>query len=284
VRRPGWGLALFLLISVLPILASLVYVALYSVGLAGILARGFTLEHWSAVLAASELWSSLGVSLWIASAVVIVSTVLGLTIALGLGPALDHGPVGWSLHVPLAFPAVLAALSVFMLFGATGWIPRVLLQLGLISSLEGGWSLVQDPWGLGVVVAHAFAATALLALSFRALQHSENLAALDRVAAALGASPRQRLWHVALPLLLRRGAPTLALVFILVLGSYEIPLLLGRPAPQMLTVLVMHKYTRRFDLAQKPEALVVAVIYTALVTAVIAWLAWRRARQAEPQS
>jgi putative spermidine/putrescine transport system permease protein len=284
VRRQSWGLALFVIVSVLPIAASLLYVALYSVGLAGILARGFTLEHWSAVLSASELWSSLGVSLWVATAVVLVSTLLALCIAVGLGPALDRGPLGWSVHVPLAFPAVLAALSVFMLFSASGWIPRLLLHLGLLSTLEGGWSLVQDPWGVGVITAHAFATTALLTLAFRALQHSENLEALDRVAAALGAGAQQRLWRITVPLLLRRGAPTLALVFILVLGSYEIPLLLGRQSPQMLSVLVMHKYTRRFDLGQKPEALVVALIYTALVVAVIGWLAWQRTRRPRVQA
>jgi putative spermidine/putrescine transport system permease protein len=166
-----------------------------------------------------------------------------------------------------------------MLFGASGWIPRLLLHLRVMSTLEGGWSLVQDPWGVGVITAHSFATTALLTLSFRALQHSEHLDALDRVAAALGADAHQRLWRISVPLLLHRGAPTLALVFILVLGSYEIPLLLGRQSPQMLSVLVIHKYMRRFDLSQKPEALVVALIYTALVVAVIAWLAWQRTRR-----
>jgi ABC-type Fe3+ transport system permease subunit len=171
-----------------------------------------------------------------------------------------------------------AALSVFMLFGATGWIPRVLLQLGVVNTLEDGWSLVQDPWAGGVIVAHAFAATALLTLSFRALQRSEHLEQLDRVAAALGASPRQRLWRISIPLLLRQGTPTLALVFILILGSYEIPRLLGRQAPQMLSVLVMRKYAR-FDLTQKPSALVVALVYTALVILVLVWLARQHSRR-----
>lgn len=284
MRSPNWGLTLFVTISVLPLAASLVYAGLYSVGLAGIMAQGFTLDHWSAVLASRELWLSLTVSLWVASAVVIVSCAFALLIALSLGPALDRGPLGWSVHVPLTFPAVLAALSVFMLCSASGWVPRLLLALGLTSTLQDGWSLVGDPWGIGVITAHLFASTALLTLSFRALQHSERLDALDRVAAALGASGAQRLSRIAVPLLLRRGGPTLALVFILVLGSYEIPLLLGRQSPLMITVLVMHKYTRRFDLTQKPEALVVAMIYTVLVIGVVAWLAWQRTRRAEVPS
>jgi len=278
MRRPTWGLTLFVIICVLPILASLLYAMLYSVGLTGVFARGFTLDYWATELSGSTLWSSIGLSLWVASAVVLVSTVLGLAIALGLGAALDRGSLGWSVHVPLAFPGTVAALSVFMLFGATGWIPRVLLQLGVVNTLENGWSLVQDPFAGGVILAHAFAATALLTLSFRALQRSEHLDQLDRVAAALGASPRQRLWRISIPLLLRQSTPTLALVFILILGSYEIPRLLGRQAPQMLSVLVMRKYAR-FDITQKPNALVVALVYTALVILVLIWLARQHSRR-----
>jgi putative spermidine/putrescine transport system permease protein len=271
MRRPMWGLALFLAISVVPILASLIYAGLYSVGLVGLLSRGFTLDHWITELGGAELWSSLGISVWVATAVVVVSTALGLIIALGSGAALDRGALGWSVHVPLAFPATVAALSVFMLFGATGWVPRLLLQLGVVGTLEDGWSLVHDRLAVGVIVAHAFAATALLTLSFRALQRSEQLEHLDRVAAALGATAWQRLSRISIPLLLKQGTPTLALVFILILGSYEIPKLLGRQSPQMLSVLVMRKYAR-FDLTQKPNAMVVALVYTVLVIVVLVWL------------
>jgi putative spermidine/putrescine transport system permease protein len=215
---------------------------------------------------------------WVASAVVSVSTALGLAIALGLGPALERGSLGWSVHVPLAFPATVAALCVFMLFGATGWIPRLLLQLGVLSTLEDGWSLVHDRYAGGVILAHTFAATALLALSFRALQASEHLDQLDRVAAALGANRRQRLWRVSVPLLLRQGTPTLAMVFILILGSYEIPKLLGRQSPQMFSVLIMRKFAR-FDLTQKPNAMVIALVYTALVVLVLVWVARRHTRR-----
>jgi ABC-type Fe3+ transport system permease subunit len=283
MRRPLWGLALFAGISVLPIVASLIYAALYSVGLAGLLGRGFTLQYWLIELGGTELWSSIGISVWVAGSVVCIGAAFGLAIALGLGPALDRGSLGWSVHVPLAFPATVAALCVFMLFGATGWVPRLLLSLGVVSTLEDGWSLVHDRYAWGVIVAHTFAATALLALSFRALHGSERLDQLDRIAAALGASPRQRLWRISIPLLLRQGTPTLALVFILILGSYEIPKLLARQSPQMLSVLIMRKYAR-FDLTQKPNAMVVALVYSAVVILVLVWLARRHARRSGAQT
>lgn len=39
------GIAWFLTLSVLPLAAGLIYALLYSLGLAGILAEGFTLEY-----------------------------------------------------------------------------------------------------------------------------------------------------------------------------------------------------------------------------------------------
>jgi len=58
------------------------------------------------------------------------------------------------------------------------------------------------------------------------------------------------------------------LFFIYVLGAYEIPLLLGQQSPQMLSVLVMRKYAR-FDITQKPEAFIIAILYALFVTAII---------------
>jgi putative spermidine/putrescine transport system permease protein len=276
VRRPTWGLWLFLLVSVLPIIASLIYVALYSVGATGLLSRGVTWAHWSAVLTGAEVWRSLALSTWVAGAVVVVSAGLGLAIALWQGPALDRGVLGASLYVPLAIPAIVAALMVFLLFGATGWMPRLLLRLGWIAEFDDKYSLVQDRYGMGLIAAHVFFTAPFLALFFRGLQRSERLDELARVAAALGASARQTLWSVSIPVLLRRGSATLALVFVLTLGSFEIPLLLGRQSPQMISVLVWYKYAR-FDLTVKPQALAIALIYSVFVGLSLAWLFRRRA-------
>jgi putative spermidine/putrescine transport system permease protein len=275
VRRPSWGLWLFLLVSVLPIAASLAYVALYSVGVTGLLADGFTWSHWRAVLTSSEVWWSLALSTWVASAVVAVSAAL----ALWQGASLDRGVLGTSLYVPLAIPAIVSALLVFMLFGATGWVPRLLLELGWIEALDDRYSLVQDSFGLGLITAHVLFTAPFLAFFFRGLQHSERLEELTRVAAALGASVRQRLWSVAIPVLLQRGSAMLALVFILTLGSFEIPYLLGRQSPQMISMLVWRKYGR-FDLSVKPEALAIAVIYAVFI-AVLLIVLFRRSRDLE---
>ncbi|MEM6731790.1 MAG: ABC transporter permease subunit, partial [Myxococcota bacterium] len=167
------------------------------------------------------------------------------------------------------------ALLVFLLFTASGFFPRLLLALGVLSTLEGAPSLVHDPLYLGVIVAHSFSAVPFLALVFRGLYRSERVEALQKVAASLGASRLQTLFRVTLPAMLRRADSTLMLVFVLTLGSYEIPLLLGRQSPEMFSVLVMRKYGR-FDITEKPEALAIAFAYTLFVcVAVVGFFRWR---------
>ena len=98
---------------------------------------------------------------------------------------------------------------------------------------------------------------------------SERVGALLELAASLGARRAQSFFRVTLPILLRAALPSLALLFALVLGSFEIPLLLGRQSPQMLSVLTYRKYAL-FDITQKPEAYILALGYTALVLTLIA--------------
>jgi putative spermidine/putrescine transport system permease protein len=96
----------------------------------------------------------------------------------------------------------------------------------------------------------------------------ERIPELRALAATLGAGRLATLARITVPLLVRRGASNLLLVFVVVLGSYEVPLLLGRATPQMLSVLIMRKYGR-FDIEDKPEAFAIAVMYTAVVLAVL---------------
>ena len=74
--------------------------------------------------------------------------------------------------------------------------------------------------------------------------------------------------RVAVPLLLDRASTNLALFFMAVTGSFEIPLLLGPQSPQMITVLAWRRFGR-FDLTEKPQAFIVALLYTGLVVVLL---------------
>ncbi len=274
-RSGTLGLLLFLAIAVLPIAASLFYALLYSVGLAGLLRTGLTAEPWLAVLRGGEVWESVGLSAAVAAAVVAATTILGLALALVFRGRLDRGLLGHALYLPLALPGAVAAFFTFQLLTGGGLAARVLLRLGLLSEPSRFLPLVQDRWAAGIVLTHTALAAPFFALLFARLYESERVEELAALARSLGASSRQCRWRVEVPLLLHAAGTNLALLFVVVLGSYEIPLLLGRQAPQMLSVLAMRKFAS-FDLSQKPEAFVVALLYTVCVTALIAGLFRRR--------
>lgn len=258
------GLGLFFLLTVLPVAASLVYAALYGFGVAGLLSHGFTLDHWRRVVTSPEVWASVGLSVYVATAVVLLTTALALSLALALRERLESGPLVYVLSLPLAIPGTVAAVLVLQLLAGAGLVSRIAYRLGLTEGIAGFPSFVQDAWLSGVVLAHVALAVPFFALLFVEFHRSERILALGELAATLGAHRAQRLLRVTLPILLRAATPSLALLFVVVLGSFEIPLLLGRQSPQMLSTLTYRKYGL-FDITQKPEAYILALGYTLLV-------------------
>lgn len=264
-RLPGWvGLACLWLTAVLQIAFSLVHAALYSVGLSGLLADGFTLEPWRLVLGRSETWGALGLSLWVAAATVVLSATLGLALALGQTRRLRSGPLATAVHLPLALPGTVAAFVVFQAASGGGLITRLAAAVGLADGPMPVLLLVHDSIGAGIVVAHLLSAAPFFALLFVGLHDSERLDDLAVVARSLGAGDGAVVWRVKVPVLLHRAAPNLALLFVVVLGSFEIPLLLGRQAPQMLSVVAWRRFAM-FDIGQRPEAYAVALLFSAIV-------------------
>lgn len=261
--RVGFGA--FLALAVLPIAAGLLYAALYSCGLAGLLHEGFTLKPWRSVLTSRDLWSSIGLSLYIAFAVAGLTLAISLTLAVGLQARLRRGPLGYLLYLPLALPWTVAGFVTQQVLARSGLASRMLTALGVIRGIEGFPALVQDPLAVGIIVAHVGLAVPFFTLFLAQLHESERVDDLCALAMSLGASRSQAVWRVTLPLLLRGSVGNLFLLLVVVFGAYEIPLLLGRQSPETISVLAIRKFTA-YDLAQKPEAFVVALVYTAAMT------------------
>ncbi len=269
-RLGALGMLLFAVIALLPIGFSLGYAGAYSVGWAGLLSEGFTLEHWARVLSGGEVWRAFGLSLYVAAVTVALSVSLALALALFLRRPLKEGPLSYLMYFPLAIPATVAAFLVFQLFSGAGYVARWLLHLGVIADVSQMPNLVNDPYAFGIILAHVSLATPFFILLFGELYETEKIDALTDAARTLGAGRRDCLYRITVPILLTQSFTNVILLFIFVFGSYEIPLLLGRQSPQMVSVLTMRKYAL-FDITQKPEAFIVALLYTALVLALIGW-------------
>ena len=259
------GLGLFVLLAVVPLLLGLIYCLLYSLGLIGLVSKGFTLQYWASVFAEGEIWQSLLFSLLIASTSMAVSIICSLALTILFRREFQQSPLSYVIYLPLAIPSMVAGFYSLQLLGKSGLLSRVSYQWGFIPDMEAFPDLTQDSLGIGIIFTHILLAIPFLTILFLNTWYSERLTELYALARTLGGNSQQLAWRLSIPVLLKKNFPTLVLYFIFVLGSYEIPLLLGRESPQMISVLISRKVIRPYDLMDKPEAFFIALIYSLLV-------------------
>lgn len=254
---------LFLFLTVLPLLAGLLYALGQSLGLLGIRAKGLTFIYWQKAGAEPEWLIALAYSSSIALVSVGLALLLALLTCLGLK---KYHQRAWRLlfYVPLAIPAIVAAFFSFQLLSGSGWLARWAYQFGWIDEAGDFPELVQDPWSVGIVLSHLMLAFPFFTLLMINLYQSEKIEQLGQLSATLGASTWQRIRRVEVPILLRGASPVILMYLIFVIGSYEIPLLLGRQSPRMISILTLDKL-QSYDLGSRPLAYVYALLYALFV-------------------
>jgi putative spermidine/putrescine transport system permease protein len=179
---------LFVLLVLGPVALSLVYAALYGVGLVGLFAPGLTLVYWRRVIGAADTWTSLGLSLSVAGAVVILTAVIALPLSLAFRKRLQRGYLAYALTLPLAIPGTVAGLLSMQLLGSAGLVSRVSFHLGLTGGVADFPPLIQDSWAIGIVLTHVFLAVPFFVFLFAEIHASERIGPLCSLAAMLGAT------------------------------------------------------------------------------------------------
>ena len=266
---------LFYSVSLLPLLAGIFYAFAYSFGMAGSGAPGFTTGYWKQVLESPETWTSLQISLAVAFVVLLTAVPVALFLVLFYYEALKNPVIRYLLFLPVSVPPLIAAFMGTEWLSAGGVTARgVLAATGVVAS-----SFINDYWHTGIIMSLTLMSIPFLTILLWQYSQSEKLSGLAEQATSLGASKRQILFRVAIPVLLSRALPSIGLMFVFLFGAYEVPLLLGMQSPRMISVLIAHKF-RKFDLADIPQAYVLTVLY-ALVVGIIAWLiSWIKREEA----
>lgn len=162
---------------------------------------GVTLDHFSRLFGQHEFVLAVRNTLVIALGSLSMELLCGLVLALALSELGRRG--GWLRTVfilPLAVPTVVAAVMMTYLFATSGWVNRVLMDLGLISR-QIVW-LSGDAYSLfAVMVADSWKVTPLVMLILMA-----GLQGIDRqyyqAAEIDGATIVQRFLYITLPLLM----------------------------------------------------------------------------------
>jgi len=238
-----------------PVVAGVLYSAAAAAGFAGAGAAGFDASRIVRVLRDGETWRSVGWTLYTASA----ATLLAVSAALATSVAVQGSRVGrWLATLPLAVPYVAAGLAGVLLLGQSGLLSRLAFAGGVIESPSQFPALVYDRPGIALILAFAWKEFPFLVLTAFAVLDTRGGQLAD-TARTLGASGRETLRRITLPLLWRGIAPATIAGFAYLVGQYEVAILLAPSDPQPLSVLTYERAGDP-DLSRRGEAHVLGLI------------------------
>ncbi len=262
---------LLLVFSVIPLVAGVGYALLYSLGLTGALQNEFTWLNWQKVFNDGQTVISFLYSAALSLAAVIISVGLALWVTIKQRGLFTKGIFSYVIYLPLAFPAMVAAFFFFQFLSKAGILSRLFYNLNLTDSVGGFPDLINDRFGIGIIVTQVFLSCPFFILLLTNMYKTEKVDDYLLLAKSLGANARQATFRLAVPMLLHKGFPTIVLYFIFMFGAYEIPVLLGRSSPEMVSVLAVRKL-QKFNLYDIPQGYAIAVLYTFFVLTLIALL------------
>lgn len=187
------------------------------------------------IFSSSDFYVSLGLSIRLA----VLSTVLASSISLLILYGLFTVTVSKEndtktsnlffsrlFQTPMLVPYIVAGYLVFLTFGQSGLLSRMLYSIGLIDGLSSFPILVNDPSGIGIIIAFVWKTTPFMILMLYPAMLTLDNKYLN-MSRMFGLKPSRYYFEVLLP----HMAPTIAfsgfIVFSYTLTSFEIPFMLG---------------------------------------------------------
>jgi iron(III) transport system permease protein len=203
------------------------------------------LGHWREFMASPADREALSTSIFISVASVIASLIIGVPLAFLLSRFEFPGRkiLRVVATLPAALPPLVGVIAFLFLFSESGVFTRAVQRvLGLD---EAPWRLT-GVWA--IVFVHAYTMYVYVFLFVSAgLERFDTT--LDEAASGLGASSRQRLRRVTLPLLTPALAGSMLLVFMTSLGSFSAPYVFGGGIRVLSTQIVASKLNGEMGLA-----------------------------------
>jgi putative spermidine/putrescine transport system permease protein len=263
---PWFSLAPALILILVMLGASLLYAIAQSLGIVGLIGQNeISLKAYQDTLnLQSEFWVSLGFTLWISAA----STILACSLALIGAIWLAKGRKGievLALNWNLAFPHLVWATALLLFLSQSGLLARWAASMGMIKVPAEFPILVQDRFGVGIILDYIGKEIPFLVLILLASLRSQSVG-YDVVAENLGANRWQRLRYITVPQVMPAVKAGALLVFGFIFSSYEVPALLGVDYPRTLSMLALRFFLDP-NLHARSEGMVISLIVTLIVLA-----------------
>ena len=230
--------------------------------------KHITLTHFHNVLSDPDFTTSLMLTLYIAITSTLLAAGISLLVALFF-ISLDkpHRVVHFVFQIPLTVPHLVIAVAVLFMLAPTGIFSRLLSAVGIISRSAQFPLLINDTFGIGIILAYVWKEIPFITLMILSVLKSGGRSFLD-VGRTLKAGRWQRFRFILLPLIFPSLGAACLIVFAYTFGAFEMPYLLGRTYPLTLPVWAYKSYSD-VDLMARPEGIAIGLLIVVIVMASI---------------
>ena len=180
--------------------------------------------------------SGLGMSLWVAFISTIIAMVIGLCFTRAMFRLFKRDEWKLIAWFPMLIPHFVAAYIVFLFFAPSGWFSSLAYQIGWINNMSQFPIFVNDPYYIGVILTYIWKEIPFVVLMLLPIYQEIDFR-FEEVSRTLGGNGWSVFKSVELPWIWPISLEIFLILFVFVLGAFEVPALLGVTFPKMVPVL-----------------------------------------------
>jgi putative spermidine/putrescine transport system permease protein len=227
-----------------------------------------TVEHFAHVLSDPDFLHSLMLTLYVSATSTAIAAAFSIILALVLvSIAKKYRLLHFIFQIPLTVPHLVIAVAVVFMLSPTGFFSRLAVKFGLIDSSAAFPLLINDRWGVGIILAYVWKEVPFITLMILAVLRHTGVELLE-VGRTLKAGPWQRFRYITLPTISPSLGAACLIVFAYSFGAFEVPFLLGQSYPMTLPVWAYKNYSD-VDLLARPEGIATGIIIAGVIIVAI---------------
>jgi putative spermidine/putrescine transport system permease protein len=228
----------------------------------------YSIKHFNNIITDPDFLKNLGLTFYISSVSTVIAAVIGVMAAMVMtGYQTTRRAVDFVFQIPLTVPHLVVATAFIFLLAPSGLVSRALQTIGLIDNPSQFPLMVNDPWGIGILITYVWKEVPFITLMVLSVLNNQGTELLE-AARALHANRWQRFRYVVLPIIFPSLGAASLIVFAYTFGAFEVPYLLGQTYPMTMPVWAYRNFSD-IDLMARPEGIATGVIITVVVAVAI---------------
>lgn len=230
--------------------------------------KSLSFKHFVNVLGDPDFLRSLMLTLYVAMSSTVIAGAISIVMAIFLVSLSDKNRlIHFIFQIPLTVPHLVIAVAMVFMMTPTGLFSRMIVKLGLIDSSAAFPLLVNDRWGIAIILTYVWKEIPFITLMILSVLRRSGVELLE-VGRTLKAGRWQRFRYITLPTISPSLGAACLIVFAYTFGAFEVPFLLGQTYPIMLPVWAYKNYSD-VDLLARPEGIATGLIIAAIIVVAI---------------